>query len=383
MRYASGGVHTRKDRRMKDPRLETLAANLLDYSLEIKPGEKVLIEGESGSLDLMIALVEGAYQRSAMPFTHIGDTRLHRAWLLGADREQMDLRISWEIQRANDIDASISIMAGDNASELADVPGSAMEALRLADRPLMDIFLQKKWCLLRFPTPSAAQAAGMSSEGFEDFCLSVCTLDYARMDKAMDPLVTLMSRTDKVRIISPGTDVSFSIKGIPIQKAAGKNNIPDGEVFTAPVRDSVNGTILYNTPSLEDGTTYERVRFTFKDGRIVEADANEPDKLREILDTDEGSRYLGEFALGLNPRIEKPMKDTLFDEKIGGSLHLTPGRAYDDADNGNRSSVHWDLVLIQTPEWGGGEIYFDDVLVRKDGRFTLPELEGLNPENLV
>jgi aminopeptidase len=368
---------------MRDPRLETLAANLLDYSLDLKPGEKVLIGGESGSLDLMIALVEAAYQRSAVPFVHLGDARLSRAWLRGATREQMDLRISWELPRTSAIDASISILAGDNASELADVPGSALEASRLADRPLMDLIITKKWCLLRFPTASAAQAAGMSTQGFEDFCLDVSTLDYARMDKAMSPLVELMSRTDTVRIISPGTDLSFSIKGIPIQKAAGKNNIPDGEVFTAPVRDSVNGTISFNTPSLEDGTTYEGVRLTFKDGRIVEAEANEPEKLRQILDTDAGARYLGEFALGLNPRIDKPMKDTLFDEKIAGSLHLACGRAYDDADNGNRSSVHWDLVLIQTPQWGGGEIYFDGVLVRKDGRFVLPALEALNPENLA
>ena len=185
-----------------------------------------------------------------------------------------------------------------------------------------------------------------------------------------------------MRITAPGTDVSFSISGIPVLKSAGKFNIPDGEVFTAPVRDSVNGTVAFNTPSLEDGVTYERVRFTFKNGRIIEADANEPERLQQKLDTDEGARYLGEFALGLNPRIDRPMKDTLFDEKIGGSLHLALGRAYEEADNGNRSGIHWDVVLIQTAEWGGGEVYFDDVLVRKDGLFVLPELEGLNPENL-
>jgi aminopeptidase len=368
---------------MKDPRLETLADNLLDHSLELRPGEKVIIEGESGSEELMIALVQAAYRRRAVPFVELSDPRLRRAWLREAKREHMDLRAGWEMHKLKDMDASVFILAGANASELADVPGSALEASRLANKPLMDLYLAKKWVLLRFPTAAAAQAAGMSTEAFEDFCIAVSTLDYARMDKAMDPLVELMSRTDRVRVTSPGTDIAFSIKGIPVLKAAGKNNIPDGEVYTAPVLDSANGTVLFNTPSLEDGVTYERVRLTLKEGRIVDADANEPERLRQMLDTDMGARYLGEFALGLNPLVKKPMKDTLYDEKIGGSLHLTPGRAYEDADNGNRSGIHWDLVLIQTPEWGGGEIYFDGVLVRKDGRFVLPELDGLNPENLI
>ena len=368
---------------MKDPRLDTLAGNLLDHSLTIQPGEKVLIEGETGSVDLMLALVEATYKRGAVPFVDYGDPRLRRAWLLQAEREQMDLRAGWEMQRVGDVDASLFIMAGDNASELADVPPGNMEAYRLAGEPLMNLYLTKKWVLLRFPTPAAAQAAGMSTEAFEDFCLAVCGLDYARMDKAMDPLVELMSRTDRVRITAPGTDLAFSIKGIPVLKAAGVNNIPDGEVYTAPVRDSVEGTIQFNTPSLEEGTTFERVRLTFNAGRVVASDANEPAKLLGMLDTDEGSRHLGEFALGLNPMIKKAMKDTLFDEKIRGSLHLALGRAYDDADNGNRSSVHWDLVLLQESEWGGGEVYFDDVLVRKDGYFVLPELDGLNPENLL
>ncbi len=368
---------------MRDPRLDVLAGNLLDYSLELKPREKVLIEGETGAEELMIALVEQAYRRGALPFAVLGDARLRRAWMLGASREQMDLQVSWGMQRVRDVDATVYILADRNATELADVAPRTLEASRLASEPLLNLELSKRWLLLRYPTAAAAQAAGMSTDAFEDFCLRVSTLDYAKMSRAMDPLVELMSRTDRVRIVSPGTDLSFSIKGIPVVKAAGHNNIPDGEVFTSPVRDSVNGTILFNTPSLEDGTTYERVCLVFRDGRVAEADANEPEKLATMLDTDEGSRYVGEFAFGVNPCIDRPMKDTLYDEKIGGSLHLALGRAYEDADNGNRSSVHWDLVLIQTPAWGGGEIWFDDVLVRRDGRFVTPGLRGLNPENLL
>jgi aminopeptidase len=368
---------------MRDPRLQILANNLLDYSLELKEGERLLIEGDVASRELLMALVEETYRRGAIPFTDIGDAQLKRSWMLGATREQMDLQVAWEMRKFADIDANLYILAGENAAEMADVAPGTLEASRLASEPLMELVLKKKWCLLRYPTPSAAQAAGMSTAAFEDFCLDVSCLDYARMSRAMDPLVELMSHTDRVRILAPDTDLSFSIKGVPVLKAAGTNNIPDGEVFTAPVRESVNGAVLFNTPSLEDGTTYERVRLVFENGKVVESDANVPEKLRQMLDTDEGSRYLGEFALGMNPRIELPMKDTLYDEKIAGSLHLACGRAYDDADNGNRSSVHWDLVLIQTPAWGGGEVWFDDLLIRKDGRFVLPELEGLNPENLV
>jgi aminopeptidase len=367
---------------MRDPRLAKLAASLLDHSLEIKPGEKVLIEGDIASRDLAIELIAACYERKAVPFVQLSDARVRRAWYLGAGREQMDYSVKWATYRHEDIDASIGIYGGENDSEFADVPPEAMEAARLAFEPLVEKDLKKRWVVLRYPTPAGAQLAGMSTDAFEDFCLDVSTIDYSKMSAAMDPLKALMERTDRVRIVSPGTDLAFSIKGISVEKSAGNENVPDGEVFTSPVRDSVNGTILFNVPSLEEGTTYERVCFTLEDGRIVDADGTEREKLLKILGSDEGARYLGEFALGVNPRIRRPMRDTLYDEKIAGSLHFAAGRAYEEADNGNRSSVHWDLVLIQTPEWGGGEIWFDDVLVRKDGRFVLPQLQGLNPENL-
>src|SRR5680860_1081082 len=269
-------------------------------------------------------------------------------------------------------------------TEFADVPPETMQVFDLARRPLLDESLKKKWALLRFPTPSAAQAAGMSTEGFEDFCYRVSTLDYSAMDRAMDPLVELMERTDRVEIKGPGTDLSFSIKGLPVVKCAGKANIPDGEVFTAPVKESVNGTIAYNTPSVYQGTTCESVALTFEEGKIIKATGTPQEKIDAIFATDEGARYVGEFALGVNLYIERPTLDILYDEQIRGSLHFTPGDAYEDlCDNGNRSAVHWDLVLIQTPEWGGGEISFDGVLVRKDGLFVLPELEELNPESLT
>ena len=223
----------------------------------------------------------------------------------------------------------------------------------------------------------------MNTESFEDFYFDVCTSDYDRMSRAMDPLVNLMNKTKNVHIIGQGTDLRFSIEGIPAEKYMGTFNIPDGEVATAPVKNSVNGFITYNTETRYNGVLFNNIRFEFKDGKIIKATSNKTKELNEILNTDDGSRYIGEFALGLNPYIEKPIGDTLFDEKIRGSFHFTPGDSLKESDNGNRSSIHWDIVNIQTPEYGGGEIWFDEALVRKDGVFVLEELKALNPENLI
>jgi aminopeptidase len=228
-----------------------------------------------------------------------------------------------------------------------------------------------------------AQMAEMSTEAFEDFYFKVCTLDYAKMSRAMQPLKKLMERTDRVRLKGPGeTDLSFSIKNIPAICCDGKVNIPDGEVFTAPIKTSVNGVIRFNCPTIYRGVTHSDVRLVFRDGKIVEASSSATKKLNEVLNTDPGARYVGEFAIGFNPHVTKPMKDILFDEKIAGSIHFTPGACYDEASNGNKSKIHWDLVMRQTPEVGGGEVWFDGKAVRKDGRFVVKELKGLNPQNL-
>ncbi|CDF58560.1 aminopeptidase [Thermobrachium celere] len=370
---------------MVDPRITTLAHNLINYSCRLKEGEKVLIESIGLELPLVKELVKEAYKVGAIPFVTIKNKSVDRAILMGATEEQMKMMAKYEAARMSDMDAYIGIRSGDNASELSDVPADKMDLYfkYFWKEVHGNIRVPKtKWVVLRYPSPSMAQLANTSTEAFEDFYFNVCNLDYSKMSKAMDPLVELMSKTDKVRIVGPGTDLTFSIKGIPVVKCDGKMNIPDGEVYTAPVKDSVNGYITYNTPAEYQGFTYENIRLEFKDGKIVKATANDTERINKVFDTDEGARYIGEFAIGVNPYITKPMKDTLFDEKITGSIHFTPGSSYDDAFNGNKSAIHWDLVYIQTPEYGGGEIYFDDVLIRKDGRFVLPELEGLNPENL-
>ena len=369
-----------------DPRIKTLARNLISYSVSLQKGERLLIEVYDDGLPLVKALVAEAYAVGALPFVSVKNNSIQRALLLGASAEQLDLIAEWESARMKEMDAYIGVRAGFNASELSDVPATQMDLYQQHWWHPVHSELRvnhTKWCVLRYPNHSMAQLANMSSESFADFYFSVCNLDYEKMSRAMDPLVKLLEQTDRVRIFGPGTDLNFSIKDIPAIKCCGLRNIPDGEVYTAPVRNSVNGTLTYNTPSVYQGVTYENISFTFKDGKIIKATANNEAGINHVLDTDDGARYIGEFALGIHPHIAKPMKDTLFDEKIKGSFHFTPGNAYTCADNGNRSAIHWDLVCIQTAECGGGEIWFDDILIRKDGRFVLPELAVLNPEALA
>ena len=370
---------------MVDQRVKILARNLIQYSCRLQKDEKVLIEAVGIDETMVLELIKAAYAVGAKPIVWLKNSRIERQLMLQADEGTLCAMAEADAAVMAQMDAYIGIRGGGNASEMSDVPPEQMEKYQTVYwEPVHgQIRVPKtKWVVLRYPTGSMAQLANTSTESFENYYFAVCNLDYAKMSAAMEPLVELMEKTDKVRIVGPGTDLSFSIKGIPAVKCDGLMNIPDGEVYTAPVRESVNGVISYNTPSLEAGYTFENIVFEFKDGKIVKATANDNKRINALLDTDEGGRYLGEFSFGLNPYINRPMKDTLFDEKIAGSIHLTPGSCYDDAFNGNRSAVHWDLVLIQTPEYGGGEIYFDDVLIRKDGRFVIPELDGLNPENL-
>lgn len=370
---------------MKDPRIQKLAANLVGYSVDVKPGENVLVEMIGNERDLIKAVVEEIGKAGGRAFVQLTDRTVLRSMLKYATRESLQTWAEIDLNRMKQMDCYIGIRAGENVNDLSDVPEENMKLYNsLYSHPVHSEQRVKhtKWVVLRYPNASMAQLANISTEAFEDFYFEVCNLDYAKMDKAQDALADLMRRTDKVHISGPGTDLKFSIKGIGAEKCSGQKNIPDGEVYSAPVRDSVNGTISYNAPSVYNGVTFENIKFKFENGKIVEASSNDSARLNEILNSDDGARHIGEFAIGFNPYILHPMNDILFDEKIAGSLHFTPGQAYDVTDNGNRSSIHWDLVLIQRPDYGGGEIYFDDVLIRKDGIFVLPELEGLNPENL-
>ncbi len=371
---------------MRDPRGTRLAQLIVQHSTQLLPGEAVLIEAFDLADGLVLDLVDAVHAAGALPLVHLRSHAVIRSQLMRATEAQLHKQGAIERFQMEQVHAYVGVRAAANTSELADVPGDRMDLYqRLVVQPVhLDYRVNHtKWVVLRHPCAAMAQQANMSTEQFEDFYFRVCTMDYPRLAEAMEPLKRRMEHTDRVRITGPGTNLRFSIKGIPAVKCEGRRNLPDGECFTAPVRDSVHGTIAYNTPSLYLGTSYDGIRFTFEGGRIVKADGNPQTKLDQVLDSDEGARFIGEFSLGCNPWITRPMRDPLFDEKIAGSLHFTPGQAYVLADNGNRSRVHWDLVLIQRPEYGGGDVWFDDELVRKDGRFVAPELEGLNPDRLV
>jgi aminopeptidase len=368
---------------MKDPRLRRLAEILIDHSCQLARGETVLIEAiDLPDSALACRLIELASERGASALLTWKVNAVLEALYRTGSEEGMKLAGELEAERMRKVQAYIGIRGAANAAEFAKVPLSQMDLYQQHWWEPVHVRIRvprTRWVVLRYPTPAMAQAANMSTEQFEDFYFDVCTADYARMATDQEPLVRRMAAADKVRITGPGTDLRFSIRGMNVRPCHGQRNIPDGEVFTAPLRDSVEGRIKFNTRTRYQGILFQDIVLEFDAGRVVRADcASGADKLNGILDSDLGARYIGEWSLGCNNRIREPMLDTLFDEKIGGSIHLTPGNAYEIADNGNRSRIHWDLVLIQRPDYGGGEIWFDDELVRKDGRFVPSDLQGLN-----
>jgi len=368
---------------MHDARFDKLAKLLVEYSTSLKRNETVLIESFDVPDRMTIALIRAVRKAGAVPFVQIQRARVNRALALEASGRQLNLAARHELARMKKMDAYIALRGSNNITELSDVAAERMQLIAKKMRPVQDERVKRtKWVVLRWPTPSMAQLAGMSTDAFEDFYFEVCALDYRKLQPGMKALKALMERTDRVEIKGSDTDLRFSIKGIPAVICGGDRNVPDGEVFTCPVKNSVEGHITFNAPSIYQSVAFDGIRLEFRGGKIVDATSNQTAKLNKILDSDAGARYIGEFSLGFNPHVLHPMRDILFDEKIAGSLHLTPGQAYEEADNGNRSQVHWDMVSIQRPDYGGGEIYFDGKLIRRDGEFVPKQLRSLNRDHL-
>jgi len=371
---------------MKDPRITQLAENLINNAIALKAGENILIETTDTPDELSTELIKAVAKVGGNAFVHNYNSRVRREVIRSASEDQMKISAELAMNEMKQMQAYLSIRAMNNAMENCDIDDKKMLTYRKITQDVLNYRVNNtRWCVLRWPNPSMAQGAKMSTEAFEDFYFKACLADYPKMASAAQHLVNLMNKTDKVRLVAKDTDITFSIKDIPAVPCCGNMNIPDGEVYTAPVQGSIEGVIHYNTPTLYEGKQFSNIRLVFKQGKIVEATCETGDNksLNAIFDTDEGARYVGEFAIGFNPFVLSPMCDILFDEKIAGSIHFTPGMCYEDAPNGNKSAIHWDLVLIMRPEYGGGEIWFDDKLIRKDGLFVVDELKCLNPEALM
>lgn len=363
-----------------DPRHDRLATQLINYSVALKKGERILIDLYDTPPEFGVALIRAVRKAGGAPLVNVINAQIMRELARKGTDAQWETHADIALHQIRQMDAYLAIRGAHNITESADVAPADMARMMKHMRPVTNHRVNKtKWCVLRWPNSAMAQLAGMSTEAFEEFYFRVCLLDYKKLLPAMRALQKLMDKTEDVHIKGPGTDLRFSLKGLKSIPCGGEHNIPDGECFSAPVRESVEGVITYNAPTIYQGQAFDNVRFEFSKGKIVKATGNNTKAINAILDSDEGARYIGEFALGFNREIREPMRDILFDEKIAGSFHFTPGQAYEGVtDNGNRSQVHWDLVNIQRPDYGGGEIWFDGKLIRKDGRFLVKAIEPLN-----
>ena len=366
---------------MRDPRVKQLAEVLVDYSTRVQPGDVVLISASGfESLPLIKELYVLCLQRGAKYVEYeFTNAEISRNFYNVATDAQINFFPQHRLDFMKQVTVFIAISAGENSMVMAQANQQNMIAYAKVIRPIADWRVKHtRWVITRYPTHGAAQEAKMSLEEYEDYLFAACCIDWNEESRKQDKLKDLVDATERVRIVASDTDLSFSIAELPGIKCDGRFNIPDGEVFTAPVKESVNGHITYNCPTIYQGKEFNNIRLEFREGKVVKATSPGMDAaLNKILDTDDGARYVGEFAIGVNPGIREPMRNILFDEKIFGSIHFTPGQCYDECDNGNRSAVHWDMVKLLK---GDGEIWFDDVLIQKDGMFVHDSLLSLNPK---
>lgn len=353
---------------MGDPRLKKLAEILVNHSLEVKKGERILIQGSTEGAPLIKEVYRKVLQQGAKPFPMISIPGMEYILFNEAGKEQlMDLEIEKTI--FGKADGIIGILAPSNTKELTSIDLQKMKWIQEAQLPLLEDQMQGKikWTGTQFPTNAGAQDADMSLEEYEDFVYGATNIDYHALKRSMEEAAAHFNAAKKVRIVANQTDITVDIEGRQAVVSYGKRNIPDGEFFFTPNRLKTEGTIYFDWPTVYGGREAQGVRLTFKEGKIVECSAEKGQGfLEETLDTDGGSRYLGELGIGTNFGITKPTKNTLYDEKIGGSIHLAIGRAYEIAGAGNESAIHWDMVKNLKD---GGEIYLDGNLVQKNGKW--------------
>ncbi|MGA5691437.1 aminopeptidase [Cytobacillus pseudoceanisediminis] len=360
--------------------MKILAKKMVSHSLGIKNGQKVYIDVLGRPSSFVEYLVRSIYEEGGKPFVKETDFSSYRALIEGGDKVHFEQLANYEVSKINAMDAYISIRADENIYELSNIDEKKYQVfLENYIFPIqMAMASLDKWLLIKWPTAGMAQLAKMNTNSFNELFFKSCTFDYKKMAEKVKPLKERLENADQVRIVSPNTDLRFSIKGMSSFVCDGRYNLPDGEIFTAPILDSVNGKIKFNVPASLMGMNFDDINLEFENGQIIHASCNNMGQLLKLIEKDRGSKQIGEFGIGLNTNIKHTTNSLIFDEKMSGSIHLALGQAYEMADNGNKSSIHLDMVLNQSLEQGGGELYFDNELIRKDGLFVPSDLVDLN-----
>lgn len=342
-------------------KLKKLAKIIINYSIALKKGEKLLIRGYGfDGYPLIKELYLEAVKAGAFKIdVRYSSDEMARIFYENATKEQLTFLDLLDKKVADNYDAMIQIIADENPFELAAVEIKKKQLAMKAMKPLSDILHKKRWCLFYYPNNATAQTAKKSLETWENFVFDSCIKDWKKEEKMQLKLIDLLKKVKKIRVVGHETDLTLSVAGQTWLKCCGSHNLPDGEVFTSPIRNSVSGVIRYNVPTRYMSKDFDWVKLWLKNGKVVkEACSHDVKDLADILNTDSGARYYGEFAFGLNKSILEPTREILFDEKMGKSLHMALGKCYDEAPNGNDSNIHWDLIFRF--DWANAELYFDD-----------------------
>lgn len=351
-----------------DNRVSELAALLVGYSLKVKKGDVVKISGTELAKPLILAAYEEVVKKGGHPLVDLFFDEAGEIFYRRASGAQLDYLSPVRLYAAKKIDAALFIHSPSNTRMLSDVGPAKIARVRRANKPVSDIIMKRvRWVLVNYPTRALAQEAEMPLSRYEDFLFNSCLVDWREMKRDLQYLKKVLERTDVVRIVGEDTDISFSIRGRKAIICAGESNMPDGEIFTAPVEGSVEGKIYYGFPAIFGGREVSGIRLRFEKGKVVEATAEKnEDLLLRLLDTDRGARVPGEFGIGYNYGIDRFTRDILFDEKIGGTIHIALGKSYAESGGKNDSALHWDMIKDLRQE---GVIYLDDRPIMEKGSF--------------
>jgi aminopeptidase len=367
---------------MADPRVETLARILVDYSVEVRPNHLVWITGGSAGAPLILAVYQKVLERGAHPFLEVEPEETEELFYAYASDAQLDYMPPFTMEIVEQIDANIGIWTDVNTRQLTNTAPAKQARRSVARRPFSDRFLERatkkelRWVGTLYPSQAYAQDAEMSLREFEDFVYGACLVHepdpikaWKKISKEQQRIVDWLNKARKIHVLGPDTDLKLEVKGRTWINCDGHENFPDGEIFTGPIEDSVNGHIRYSFPACAYGREVEDVRLQFKDGKVVKATAAKNEQfLLKMLKSDKGARYVGEFALGTNYGIQRFTKNILFDEKIGGTIHLALGKGFPESGSKNKSAIHWDMVCDLRK---GGEVHVDGTLFLKDGKILV------------